>query len=124
MSIQSEINRINESKLNIVQAAVNFGLGVPEGSKIDTYADAILQYSQSPASSKYVQTFTSQTSVSIPATTHGCGETPYVDVYFLEGSNYIKTLGYPTEGYKATIDAAGNVTLSFNVATSGRVIIG
>ena len=124
MSIQSEINRINDAKVNIVQAAVNFGLGVPDGSKIDTYSEAILQYSQSPASSKFVQAFTVQTTVTITAATHGCGETPWVDVYILEGENYTKTQGYPTEGYKVTISATGDVTVTFTTSTSGRIIIG
>lgn len=124
MSIQSEITRINDAKLNIVQAAANFGLEVPAGSQIGTYADAILTYSQSPAGSKYVQAFTAQTTVTITAATHGCGETPWVDVYVLEGENYTKTLGYPTEGYKVTINATGDVTVTFTASTSGRIIIG
>lgn len=124
MSIQSEISRINDAKVDIVQAAVNFGLEVPAGSQIGAYSEAILAYSQSPAGSKYVQAFTGQTTVTITAATHGCGETPWVDVYILEGENYTKTQGYPTEGYKITITATGDVTVTFTASTSGRIIIG
>ena len=74
MSIQSEITRLNDAKVDIVQASANLGLEIPAGSNLNTYTEAILTYSQAPGGSKYVQAFTSQTSVTITAATHGCGE--------------------------------------------------
>lgn len=86
MSIQTEINRINESKVDIAQAAINFGLDVPDGSKINDYAEAILAYSQK--SNKYIHSFSGATTVSIPASNHG-RVPPVIDVYILVGSTYI-----------------------------------
>ena len=125
MSIQTEIDRLNSSKVDIVQASVNFGLEVPEGSKIDVYAAKILELSQSPiGGAKYVKTFSAVTSLSIPAAEHGCGETPWADIYFLSGSDYIKTYSYPSEGYKVTISATGDITINFSASSTGRVVIG
>lgn len=120
MSIQTEINRINESKVDIAQAAINFGLDVPDGSKINDYAEAILAYSQK--SNKYIHSFSDTTTVSIPASNHG-RVPPVIDVYVQEGSSYVKTSGYPTNGYKVTVSSAGDITVTFNAKTSGRVII-
>ena len=124
MSIQSEITRLNDAKVDIVQASANLGLEIPAGSNLNTYTEAILTYSQAPGGSKYVQAFASQTSVTITAATHGCGETPWVDVYFLESGNYVKTFSYPANGYKVSINSAGDVNVTFYASSSGRIIIG
>lgn len=72
----------------------------------------------------YIQSFTSQTGVTITAATHGCGETPWVDVYFLESGNYVKTFSYPANEYKVSINSAGDVNVTFYASSSGRIIIG
>lgn len=122
MSIQTEINRINESKVDIAQAAVNFGIEMPDGSKIDDYAEAILEYSQNPKSSKYIHSFSGARTVSIPASNHG-RVPPMIDIYILEGSNYVKSSGYPTDGYKVSVTSSGDITITFNTATTGKAII-
>lgn len=122
MSIQTEINRINESKVDIAQAAINFGLDVPDGSKINDYAEAILVYSQTPKKIKYEKVFKATTSISISASDHGISM-PVIDVYVQEGSSYVKTSGYPTNGYKVTVSSAGDITVTFGVATAGKIVV-
>lgn len=107
-------------KVDIAQAAINFGLDVPDGSKINDYAEAILAYSQK--SNKYIHSFSGTTTVSIPASNHG-QVPPVIDVYILVGSTYVKTVGYQTDGYKVAVDSSGNITITFNAKTSGKVII-
>lgn len=72
---------------------------------------------------KYKQAFSAQTTVSILASTHGCGIDPVVNVWITEGDNYIQTFGYPSDGYKVSCDASGNVTITFNSSSSGKVVI-
>lgn len=72
---------------------------------------------------KYKQAFSAQTTVSILASTHGCGIDPVVNVWITEGDSYIQTFGYPSDGYKVSCDASGNVTITFNSSSSGKVVI-
>ena len=72
---------------------------------------------------KYKQAFSAQTTVSILASTHGCGIDPVVNVWIIEGDSYIQTFGYPSDGYKVSCDASGNVTITFNSSSSGKVVI-
>ena len=72
---------------------------------------------------KYKQAFSAQTTVSILASTHGCGIDPVVNVWITEGDNYIQTFGYHSDGYKVSCDASGNITITFNSSSSGKVVI-
>ena len=124
MSIQSEIARISGAKQNIITSLTNLGIEVPADGKIDELSVEIKTYSENPSGGTYIQTFSASTNLSITAATHGKGANPWVDIYFLEGSNYIKTINYPSSGYKVSINATGDVTITFDTSSSGRVIIG
>lgn len=60
-------------------------------------------------------------SISLPATTHGCGSDPNVDVLTASGTSYIKFYGYPSEGWKISIDSNGNITLTTGVKFAGKI---
>lgn len=60
--------------------------------------------------------------LSISSSEHKKGNSPLVDVWGLDGSSYIKSNGYPSDGWLIATDESGNITLS-GQAFSGRVII-
>lgn len=65
----------------------------------------------------------SEYTMSVTAATHGCGATPLVQVLRLNGSAYQATDGYPSAGFKISVAASGNVTLTTTAAFAGRVVI-
>lgn len=122
MDIQDQITRFQGAKNDLVEASNNFELNVPQPQKIDTYAEEILKYSRLQ-NNGYQQDYGNTLSVSIPATTHGQGTSPFVDVYYLENSNLIKMSAYPENGHKVEIASNGDVTVTFPVLTSGRIFV-
>ena len=82
----------------------------------------------SNATKRYSQTFRvqdwttyinpSRSVIEIPASTHGCGTDPNVKVYILNGSDYEEYHGYPSKGWKVSIDADGDITLTTSVGGS------
>lgn len=78
----------------------------------------------------YSKTFTStgwtSQTITVTASTHGCGTAPMVQVQRLNGSNYETYYGFPSTGWKVSIDTSGNVTLSVPASGdefSGRLVI-
>lgn len=78
----------------------------------------------------YSKTFTStgwtSQTITVTASTHGCGTAPMVQVQRLNGSNYETYYGFPSTGWKVSIDSSGNVTLSVPASGdefSGRLVI-
>lgn len=124
MSVQTQIDRINGAKTKLVTACGNLDIALASGAKIDAIAQAILNYSTSGGGGTYTTTFSNTTTVTISASTHKMGTTPWVDVYILSGSTYIKTHSYPSSGYKISVDSSGNITITFGTSTSGRVKVG
>lgn len=59
---------------------------------------------------------------SVFASEHGKGASPLVDVWRLNGTSYIKSEGYPSDGWLMTTDEIGNITLS-GQAFAGKVIV-
>lgn len=69
--------------------------------------------------------WTSQ-AITVTAATHGCGTAPMVQVQVLNGSNYEVYYGYPSNGWKVSINSSGDVTLSVSASGlefSGRLVI-
>lgn len=63
--------------------------------------------------------------ISVPAATHKCGKNPCVDVYALNGTDYIKFYGYPANGWTVSVNAEGDVSLSVNAdgRFAGKIVI-
>ena len=80
--------------------------------------------------SSYVMTFTtsswSNQTLQVAASTHKCGTNPAVQVFVLNGSNYERYYGYPSNGWKVSIDSSGNITLSVSASGNefnGKIVV-
>lgn len=90
------------------------------------YVDALL----AQKANMYVATFstsdwTSQ-SITVSASTHGCGATPMVEVQVLNGTSYESYYGYPSNGWKVSLDSSGNITVSVSDSGfefAGRIVV-
>lgn len=69
-----------------------------------------------PSGSKYTNTFTSQTTLTISAVTHGLGVGPFNVVFFDTSRNKV-------EPGTLTTDVSGNITATFAISQSGSYII-
>ena len=69
--------------------------------------------------------FSSGDNLVVSASEHGRGKKPSADVWRLSGTNYVKSEGYPSDGWLLSVDANGNITLSVDAgnAFSGRIIV-
>ena len=59
---------------------------------------------------------------SVFASEHGKGSSPLVDVWRSNGTSYIKSEGYPSDGWSLSTDLNGNLTLE-GQPFAGRIII-
>ena len=77
----------------------------------------------------YSTTFTTSSwtssTITVSASTHGCGTSPMVQVQVLNGSNYEVYYGFPSTGWTVSIDSSGNITLSVPSGSefSGRLVV-
>ena len=77
----------------------------------------------------YSTTFTTTTwtssTITVNASTHGCGTSPMVQVQVLNGSSYEVYYGFPSTGWTVSIDSSGNITLSVPSGSefSGRLVV-
>lgn len=61
--------------------------------------------------------------LSLAASAHGCGTNPMVQVLTGNGSAYEAYYGYPSEGWKMSIDASGNITLTTETPFDGEIVV-
>lgn len=83
---------------------------------------AIKRYSYTFTTSSWTASGT-QFTLTLSASTHGCGADPMADVLVLNGSSYEKYYGYPSDGWTIGIDSSGNITLTANTKFSGKIIV-
>ena len=106
------------------QDALTFDATPTSGSTNPVTSGGVYTALQS-AGNQYSTTFTTSTwsssSITVSASTHGCGTAPLVQVQKLNGTNYELYYGYPSTGWTVSIDASGNITLS---VPSGREFAG
>lgn len=68
----------------------------------------------------------SSRAITVTASTHNCGTAPMVQVQVLNGTSYEMYYGYPSNGWKVSINASGDVTLSVSASGmefAGRLVI-
>lgn len=82
------------------------------------------------AEKRYSMVFTTSTwsnlAITLPASTHGCGTEPMVQVQRLNGTNYESYYGYPSDGWTVSTDTSGNITISVSssgMEFSGRLLV-
>lgn len=62
-------------------------------------------------------------SLTVSASTHGLGTDLCVDVWTLNGENYEKFYGYPSDGYTVTMSSGGDITITTGTPFAGKVVI-
>ena len=67
----------------------------------------------------------SNSTITVNASTHGCGTAPMVQVQVLNSSKYEVYYGFPSTGWTVSIDSSGNITLSVPSGSefSGRLVV-
>ena len=80
------------------------------------------------AGKRYSQTFTASGwagsgpyTITVSASTHGCGTDPAVDVLVKNGTAYEKYYGYPSGGWSVSVGSDGTITLSSSTAFAGKI---
>lgn len=107
------------------------GLLQTTGSAVDnTMSQDAITAAIAAIGNKYVYTFTTSNwtgsgpyTLTLAASTHGCGTSPTVDVQVLNGTAYEQYYGYPSTGWKMSINTSGNITLTASASFSGRLIV-
>jgi hypothetical protein len=61
--------------------------------------------------------------LTLPASWHNRGTMISADVYMLRNGRFVKTYGYPSDGYSIEIDTTGNVIITTTVPFSGRLVV-
>lgn len=79
-------------------------------------------FSMTFAVSDWVQSGTIYT-VSLSASTHKCGANPMTQVLVKNATNYEDYRGYPSTGWKVSIDANGNITLTTGTPFDGKLVV-
>lgn len=79
---------------------------------------------------KYAYAFTTSNwtgagpyTLTLNASTHGCGTEPSVEVFKKNGTSYERYYGYPSEGWTMSVNASGNITITASAAFDGKLIV-
>lgn len=79
-------------------------------------------YSYSFAAADWTASGTVYT-ISLTASTHGCGISPMVELWKKNGSDYERVSGYPSEGWTMSVNASGDITMTASAAFDGKLIV-
>jgi hypothetical protein len=84
---------------------------------------AIKKYTFTFTTSSGWITYMGESILMITEATHGCGANPAVDVYVLSGSEYIKSNGYPSDGWRISVASSGDISIIAAAPFAGKLVI-
>lgn len=61
--------------------------------------------------------------ITLAAATHKCGTHPMAQLFKKNGTNYETFYGYPSEGWKLSVDESGDITVTASAAFDGKLVV-
>lgn len=108
------------------------GLLQSTGSAADnTMSQNAITTALSGKANTYAYTFTTSNwtgsgtsyALTLLASAHGCGTEPSVQIFKKNGTAYENAYGFPSEGWKLSVNANGDITVTASAAFDGKLVV-